>query len=102
MNEAKIKENNDDPYNRRFYRKNKNTFKNDVEKLKSYGQDYFKKLKSNLKRKSYYKETLLKRLPIIDWLFLNYKFKEWFLSDTISGITVGIMNIPQGDYKNKI
>ncbi|KAG1682478.1 Solute carrier family 26 member 6 [Nymphon striatum] len=39
--------------------------------------------------------NLLLRFPVMSWL-PSYKFKDWFLADMISGLTVGIMNVPQG------
>ena len=35
------------------------------------------------------------RFPILKWL-LNYNLKENILPDIISGITIGIVHIPQG------
>lgn len=39
--------------------------------------------------------TLLKRLPFIN-ILRNYSVQEDLLSDIISGLTVGVMHIPQG------
>lgn len=66
--------------------------------------EYFKKrfntktqnIKTNLSKKSFYIQYLLKRIPIIQWLFIEYDIKKFLLNDLISGFTVGIMNIPQG------
>ncbi|XP_061412893.1 prestin-like isoform X2 [Lethenteron reissneri] len=38
---------------------------------------------------------LCRRMPILDWL-PKYKVKQWLLGDIISGLTVGIVHIPQG------
>ncbi|XP_067383725.1 solute carrier family 26 member 10 isoform X2 [Channa argus] len=35
------------------------------------------------------------RVPIFNWL-LGYRLKKWILGDTIAGLTVGILHIPQG------
>lgn len=37
------------------------------------------------------------RVPIFSWL-PRYRFKKWILGDTIAGLTVGILHIPQGEY----
>ncbi|KAG8435935.1 hypothetical protein GDO86_007147 [Hymenochirus boettgeri] len=41
------------------------------------------------------KSLLMKYLPIVRWL-PRYSFKEWIMGDIISGISVGIMHLPQG------
>ncbi|XP_026189524.1 solute carrier family 26 member 10 isoform X2 [Mastacembelus armatus] len=38
---------------------------------------------------------LRQRVPIFNWL-LRYRLKKWILGDTIAGLTVGILHIPQG------
>uniref|UniRef100_A0A668SXL7 STAS domain-containing protein n=1 Tax=Oreochromis aureus TaxID=47969 RepID=A0A668SXL7_OREAU len=38
---------------------------------------------------------LRERVPIFSWL-PRYKLKKWILGDTIAGLTVGILHIPQG------
>ncbi|XP_036389917.1 solute carrier family 26 member 10 isoform X3 [Megalops cyprinoides] len=38
---------------------------------------------------------LRERVPIFNWL-PKYRLKKWILGDTIAGITVGILHIPQG------
>ncbi len=48
----------------------------------------------NLKNKEFYVETAKKRLPILKWL-PKYNLRTHLPSDVISGLTVGIMNIPQ-------
>lgn len=35
------------------------------------------------------------RVPIFNWL-PKYRLKKWILGDTIAGLTVGILHIPQG------
>lgn len=39
---------------------------------------------------------LRQRAPIFDWL-PRYRLKKWMLGDTIGGLTVGILHIPQGE-----
>ena len=41
------------------------------------------------------KEFVFLRLPILNWL-LHYRCEKDLLNDVISGVTVAIMNIPQG------
>ncbi|KAM4022958.1 solute carrier family 26 member 6-like [Anomaloglossus baeobatrachus] len=41
------------------------------------------------------KALLFQFLPILHWL-PHYPFKEWFLGDIVSGISVGILQLPQG------
>ncbi|XP_041654280.1 solute carrier family 26 member 10 [Cheilinus undulatus] len=38
---------------------------------------------------------LKERIPIFSWL-PRYRLKKWILGDTIAGLTVGILHIPQG------
>lgn len=38
---------------------------------------------------------LRERLPIVGWL-PRYRLKKWILGDTVAGLTVGILHIPQG------
>ncbi|TSP79498.1 Prestin [Bagarius yarrelli] len=38
---------------------------------------------------------LKQRMPIFSWL-PKYRFRKWILGDTVSGLTVGILHIPQG------
>ena len=35
------------------------------------------------------------RVPIFGWL-PRYRLRKWLLGDTIAGLTVGILHIPQG------
>lgn len=39
---------------------------------------------------------LRERVPIFNWL-PRYRLKKWLLGDTIAGLTVGILHIPQGE-----
>lgn len=41
------------------------------------------------------KSFLFGLFPILVW-FPNYRVKDWLGSDIISGVTIGIMQIPQG------
>lgn len=36
------------------------------------------------------------RVPIFSWL-PKYRLKKWILGDTVAGLTVGILHIPQGE-----
>ena len=45
------------------------------------------------------KNYFLERLPIINWI-RTYNFKENIVSDTIAGLTIGIIHIPQGLHNN--
>ena len=44
---------------------------------------------------AFFKRQLFKRIPFFDWI-RYYNLKEWLLPDIISGITIGIVHIPQG------
>jgi hypothetical protein len=44
---------------------------------------------------AFFKRQLFKRIPFLDWI-RHYNLKEWLISDIISGITIGIVHIPQG------
>ncbi|XP_050536787.1 pendrin-like isoform X2 [Daktulosphaira vitifoliae] len=48
------------------------------------------------KKKRKWSDNIRSTLPIIDWLFLNYNWSGWLMEDTMSGITVAVLNIPQG------
>ncbi|CAF0929886.1 unnamed protein product [Brachionus calyciflorus] len=52
-------------------------------------------LKSCSPGKTCIKKNIFNRLPAIKWI-KNYDIKEMLIPDLISGITVGIMHIPQG------
>lgn len=41
------------------------------------------------------KKFLTEKIPIVRWL-PKYKVKKWLLADLISGLTIGVMQIPQG------
>ena len=41
------------------------------------------------------KEAVTSTVPILNWL-PEYKVKQDLLSDVVSGITVGIVHLPQG------
>jgi hypothetical protein len=43
----------------------------------------------------FFKRQLFKRVPFLDWI-RHYNVKECLLSDIISGLTIGIVHIPQG------
>ena len=44
---------------------------------------------------AFFKRQLFKRIPFLDWI-RSYNMKEWLVSDLVSGITIGIVHIPQG------
>jgi len=41
--------------------------------------------------------SLLKLVPILQWL-PKYNWKGDFINDLVSGFTVGVMHVPQGDF----
>ncbi|RNA14248.1 sulfate permease [Brachionus plicatilis] len=49
----------------------------------------------NIGKKSYYKKKIYSHFPIFKWL-PRYNFKNFFFTDMMCGLTIGIMNIPQG------
>ncbi|CAF0940342.1 unnamed protein product [Rotaria sp. Silwood1] len=44
---------------------------------------------------AFFKRQLFRRIPFIDWI-RHYNVKEWLLPDIVSGLTIGIVHIPQG------
>ena len=52
------------------------------------------KVSKNLCNQKYYLNYLFKRMPTLNWI-AKYKITSDLLPDFISGITIGIMNIPQ-------
>ena len=46
----------------------------------------------------FFKRQLFKRIPFLEWI-QHYNIKEWLVSDIVSGITIGIVHIPQGKEK---
>lgn len=40
---------------------------------------------------------LLRLIPVLDWL-PKYNVKENFFGDLIGGLTVGVLNVPQGKF----
>lgn len=55
-----------------------------------------KQCSKNPKRKRKWTYHLRRTVPSLDWLFLNYRWSEDFLEDTMAGIAVAVLNIPQG------
>jgi hypothetical protein len=49
---------------------------------------------------AFFKRQLFKRIPFIDWI-RTYNIKEWLVSDLVSGLTIGIVHIPQGKLRSK-
>ncbi|XP_026806936.1 solute carrier family 26 member 10-like isoform X1 [Rhopalosiphum maidis] len=48
------------------------------------------------KKKRTCADYVKKTIPSIDWLFLNYHWSKDFAEDTMAGIAVAVLNIPQG------
>jgi len=48
------------------------------------------------KKKRTCADYVKKTIPSIDWLFLNYRWSKDFAEDTMAGIAVAVLNIPQG------
>jgi hypothetical protein len=44
---------------------------------------------------AFFKRQLFKRVPFLQWI-QEYNIKEWLVSDIVSGLTIGIVHIPQG------
>jgi hypothetical protein len=44
---------------------------------------------------AFFKRQLFKRIPFLEWI-RQYNIKEWLVSDIVSGLTIGIVHIPQG------
>jgi sulfate anion transporter 6 len=57
-------------------------------------QKYYIKFKT-LNKKRVLKKQLYNRLPVLKWL-PNYKIRQNFISDLVSGVTIGIIQITQG------
>lgn len=47
-------------------------------------------------KKHKWMDYVRKTVPSLDWLFLNYRWTEDFMEDTMAGISVAVLNIPQG------
>lgn len=59
---------------------------------------FFGELKSVLSRRcSWHKfrRCLLTVFPFLEWMCF-YRFKDWLLGDLLAGISVGLVQIPQG------
>ncbi|KAE9537321.1 hypothetical protein AGLY_006344 [Aphis glycines] len=48
------------------------------------------------KKKRKCSDYVRKTIPSIDWLFLNYQWSEDLMEDTMAGVAVAVLNIPQG------
>uniref|UniRef100_H2YJM2 STAS domain-containing protein n=1 Tax=Ciona savignyi TaxID=51511 RepID=H2YJM2_CIOSA len=64
-----------------------------VERFKRKTKEYYHKKAENPGKSA--RKFFTSILPIFHWV-RHYKFKQWIVSDIISGITVGVMQIPQG------
>jgi hypothetical protein len=78
-------------YNLKVIEDDTNTFL----KLQNVYQSVSRCFKTKLTRKDFYTGFLFKRVPVFNWL-PKYKIKQYLFPDIIAGLTVGIMNIPQG------
>jgi hypothetical protein len=58
-------------------------------------KNYLKTKQKKLGKIKYYKNLLIKSVPLLDWL-PKYNLKQNLLYDLVAGNTVGVMNIPQG------
>ncbi|XP_068107626.1 solute carrier family 26 member 6-like [Hyperolius riggenbachi] len=72
----------------------------DLTEIAPKSQDAGPKLSSRVKKRMrcsalIAKSLLLKFIPILNWL-PHYPVKEWLLGDVISGLSVGIIQLPQG------
>jgi hypothetical protein len=80
---------------------NKINFENDFTKKSKYiGYEPVKDLKKTISRHCFcgidcVKKQVYNRIPIIKWL-KSYNIKDYLLRDILTGITVGVMHIPQG------
>ena len=64
---------------------------------------FFGELKSVLSRRcSWHKfrRCLLTVFPFLEWMCF-YRFKDWLLGDLLAGISVGLVQIPQGKKDTK-
>jgi hypothetical protein len=73
----------------------KSTFKRDFDTAKDQMKSLLKNNSKQLKTKACYKNWLFRRLPIIEWLFVDYKIRDYLQKDLFAGFTVGIMSLPQ-------
>lgn len=48
------------------------------------------------KKKRKCSDYLRKTIPSIDWLFLNYRWSEDLMEDTMTGVAVAVLSIPLG------
>lgn len=71
------------------YEMNENFHKTPLDSTWNYIKKYYKPTPT------FFKRQLFKRIPFLDWI-RNYSVKEWLLSDIVSGLTIGIVHIPQG------
>jgi hypothetical protein len=71
------------------------SFRNDFEYVKTKTKSFIKNKRKQMSTKVYYKNVLFKRLPIVQWLFVDYNVRNNLQLDLFAGFTVGIMTLPQ-------
>jgi hypothetical protein len=65
-------------------------------KADNVGRSTIRYMKKNYKpSRECTKRYIINRLPIIDWLFRNYNVREYLLKDIVTGLTIGVVQIPQ-------
>ncbi|CAF0735662.1 unnamed protein product [Brachionus calyciflorus] len=87
----KPKKNIEAPYNLDKLRSKSSQINLVKQKLNKKSKSFF----LNLTNLNFYKKLIQQRLPIFKWL-PQYNFKSSLITDLMCGLTIGIMNIPQG------
>lgn len=47
-----------------------------------------------------FRKITLQMFPVLNWLF-SYRFREWILRDLHAGLSVGMVQVPQGRQREK-